>query len=119
MPGPVPQYVLFDNSALNYISGQNQHGSQLAEADRRLLVDVVRGSVVASDTVTVVNIAALSELRTQGLTAESGQAESAKQIAPTPLDREIAAGMTKSSTKTAPRMAVTTLPRGFGFVMTP
>ena len=58
----VSQYVLFDNSALNYISGQPQHGSQLEEGDRKLLVEVVRGSVAAADTVAVVNIAALGEL---------------------------------------------------------
>jgi hypothetical protein len=62
MPGPVPQYVLFDNSALNYISGQPQHGSQLAEVDRKVLVDTVRGSVAAGDAVAVVNYAALGEL---------------------------------------------------------
>jgi hypothetical protein len=62
MAGAVPQYILFENSALNSISGQPQHGSQLGEGDRKLLVDVVRGAVAAGDTVAVVNIAALSEV---------------------------------------------------------
>jgi hypothetical protein len=43
-------------------------------------------------------------LRTQGFTADRGHAESAKQIAPSPPDRETAAGMRTSSTRTTPRM---------------
>ena len=56
------QYVLFDNSALNYIAGQLQRGFQLGEVDRKLLVDVVRGSVAAGEKVAVMNTAALGEL---------------------------------------------------------
>jgi hypothetical protein len=56
--GPVPQYVLFDNSALNYIAGQPQRGFQIGEVDRTLLVDVVRGSVAAGEKVVVMNAAA-------------------------------------------------------------
>src|ERR1700678_1815094 len=58
----MPRYVLFDNSALHYISRQPQHGSQLGEADGTALVDVVRASVAAADAVVVVNHAALAEL---------------------------------------------------------
>lgn len=58
----MPKYVLFDNSALNYISGQPQHGSRLPEVDRQALIEIVRGSVAAGSTVVVVNIAALGEL---------------------------------------------------------
>jgi hypothetical protein len=58
----VPQYVLFDNSTLNYIAGQPQRGFQLGEVDRKLLVDVVRGSVAAGEEVVVMNTAALGEL---------------------------------------------------------
>ena len=58
----MPQYVLFDNSALNYIGGQPQRGFQLGEVDRKLLVDVVRGSVAAGEKVAVMNTAALGEL---------------------------------------------------------
>src|SRR5580704_14232795 len=58
----VPQHVLFDNSALNYISGQPQHGSQLADGDRGLVIEVVRASVAAGHAVAIVNLAALGEL---------------------------------------------------------
>ena len=56
-------------------------------------------------------------VRTHGLTAERGHAESVKQIAPSPLASEITAGTTMSSTRSAPRVAATAAPRGFAFVM--
>jgi hypothetical protein len=52
-------------------------------------------------------------LRTQGFTADRGQAESAKQMAPSPFDRETTAGMMMSSPTTAARIATTTTLRGY------
>jgi hypothetical protein len=57
-------------------------------------------------------------LRTQGFTADRGHAESAKQIAPLPFDRDTTAGMMRSTRITIPRIAATKV-LGFGFDMTP
>lgn len=51
------------------------------------------------------------------MTADSGHAESAKQIEPSPFDRETAAGITRSTRTTAPRASATAVLAGFGFVI--
>jgi hypothetical protein len=56
---------------------------------------------------------------TQGLTADKGQAESAKQTAPLPFDREMAAGITTITMTRAPRAMAAALLAGFWFVIAP
>ena len=55
--------------------------------------------------------------RMQGLTAESGQVECVKQMAPSRLDSETTAGTTTNSASPAPTTEATTTPRGLGFVI--
>jgi hypothetical protein len=45
----VPQCILLDNSALNYIVGQEQRGFKITDSDRQVLIDAVRASVVAAE----------------------------------------------------------------------
>ena len=55
--------------------------------------------------------------RTQGFSDESGHVEFSKQMAPSPLASEIAAGTTTTSTMSAPTTAATVTHRGLGFVI--
>ena len=55
--------------------------------------------------------------RTHGLTAARGHAESAKQMVPSPLARDITAGTTTSSTRTAANIAAAEAAPGFAFVI--
>lgn len=58
-------------------------------------------------------------LCTHGLSAESGHAESAKQMAPSPLVREITAGAATNNTTSAARIVATRALRGLAFAMEP
>jgi hypothetical protein len=54
--------VLFDNSALNHLSGQKVRGVEIDGSDRERVIDVVRGKVAREELVVITSVACIGEL---------------------------------------------------------
>lgn len=77
----------------------------------------VRAEVLSSHRIAHLPTTAKDGLRTQGLIAERGHAEVAKQILPSPFANEATAGTATSRTRSAPSVAAMRDRRGFALAM--